>query len=287
RDKAQLQLANDNLLQHKDIYEKVKQRSERGVGRKADLMQVEGRVALAESHVISADANYLNTIVNYRRVVGAMPAEDMQMPASFAEALPVNLQEAQDLVLKNNPDVQIATANVMAANAQYKATRSSYHPQLDLVFEQTWDDNLDGVEGENEGYSIMLKLRYNLFNGGSDMARNKQTAFLVNQSKAQQELTQRAVSEELNLAWTTYKALRRQLIFLKQHVDASVQTLDAYNKQFNLGQRTLLDLLDAHNELFEANRAYTAAQFDSIYQQYRILANLNQLQTQLNNRATQ
>jgi len=286
RDKHQLQLANDNLQQHKQIYERVKQRSDSGVGRKADLMQAEGRLALAETHVIAADTNFYNTTINYNRIVGAMPSEDMQMPQSFAEALPVNLQEALDITLKNNPEVQIAAANVMAANAQHKATRSGYQPQLDLVFEQTWDDNLDGVEGENEGYSIMLKLRYNLFNGGGDTARNRQTAFLVNESKAQQDQAQRLIVEDLNRAWTTYKALRRQLIFLKQHVDASVQTMDAYNKQFNLGQRTLVDLLDANNELFEANRAYSAAQYDSLYHQYRILASMSQLTAKFISRKT-
>lgn len=277
RDKQLLQLANDNLDQHKQIFDRVKQRSEQGVGRKADQMQAEGRLALAESHVIAAETNQFNTSVNYNRVVGTMPENDTQMPASFAEALPDTLQEAIDITLKNNPDVQTANTHVIAARAQHTSSRSNYYPQLDLVFEQTWDENLDGVEGNNDGYSIMLKMRYDLFNGGGDIARSRQTAYLVDESRAQQDYAQRLIVEDLNLAWTTYKALRRQLIFRKQHVDASAQTLDAYTKQFNLGQRTLLDLLDAHNELFEANRAYLAAQFDSIYQQYRILADMGQL----------
>ena len=145
---------------------------------------------------------------------------------------------------------------------------------------ETWDEDLDGLEGENEGYSLMLQLKYNLFNGGGDSAKSKQAAFLVNESKARQDLQQRVAIEELNTAWTTYKAVRNQLIYLKQHVDASVQTQEAYDKQFNLGRRTLLDLLDARNELFQANRAYFSAQHDSMYQQYRILAAMGMLAKQ-------
>jgi len=282
REQQLLALAKENLQAHDKIYKRVKQRADRGVGRKADLNQVEGRLALAESQLIASETNLYNAKVNYLRVVGDMPEDDMLMPASFASALPANLQEALDISLQNNPRLKSAMAEVMAANAQRKVARSGFQPQLDLVFEQNWDENLDGVEGDNDGYSLMLKLRYNLFNGGGDRARSRQAAFRAEESKAIQDRTQREVVENLNLAWTTYKAVRNQLIYLKQHVDASVQTQDAYDKQFNIGRRTLLDLLDARNELFQAKRAYASAQHDSLYQQYRILAAMGMLARQFN-----
>jgi len=282
REQQLLALAKENLQAHDKIYKSVKQRADRGVGRKADLNQVEGRLALAESQLIASETNLYNAKINYLRVVGDMPEDDMLMPASLASALPVNLQEALDVSLQNNPRLKSAMAEVMAANAQRKVARSGFYPQLDLVFEQNWDENLDGVEGDNDGYSLMLKLRYNLFNGGGDRARSRQAAFRAEESKALQDRTQREIVEDLNLAWTTYKAVRNQLIYLKQHVDASAQTQDAYDKQFNIGKRTLLDLLDARNELFQAKRAYASAQHDSLYQQYRILATMGMLARQFN-----
>ncbi len=284
REKRLLDLAADNLEAHKKIYQRVKKRSDRGVGRRADLNQVEGRLALAESQMIASQTNYNNARINYLRVVGSQPDDDMAMPDSFASALPVSLDEALQVSIKDNPSLQSANADVMAADAQRKVASSGYHPQLDLVFEQTWDDNLDGVEGENEGYSLMLQLRYNLFKGGGDRARSQQALYRANESRALQERTQREVVEDLNLAWTTYKAVRNQLIYLKQHVDASVQTQDAYDKQFNLGRRTLLDLLDAQNELYQARRAYISAEFDSLYQQYRVFSNMGMLAKQFNTR---
>lgn len=282
REQQLLALAKENLQAHDKIYKRVKQRADRGVGRKADLNQVEGRLALAESQLIASETNLYNAKVNYLRVVGEMPDDDMLMPASLASALPVNLQETLDISLQNNPRLKSAMAEVMAANAQRKVARSGFHPQLDLVFEQTWDENLDGVEGDNEGYSLMLKMQYNLFNGGGDRARSRQAAFRAEESKALQDRTQREIVEDVNLSWTTYKAIRNQLIYLEQHVDASVQTQDAYDKQFNIGKRTLLDLLDARNELFQAKRAYVSAQHDSLYQQYRILAAMGMLARQFN-----
>ena len=282
REKKQLELAKQNLLVHKKIYDRVKQRSDQGVGRKADLSQVEGRLALAESQVIASEANFYNAQVNYIRVVGIAPSDDMVMPESLASELPINIEEATNVTLKNNPSLKSAMADVMSANAQRKVARSGFHPQLNLVFEQTWDENLDGIEGDNDGYSLMLQFKYNLFNGGGDSARSRQAAFRVEESKALQDKTQREAVEDLNVAWTTYKAVRNQLIFLKQHMDASVQTQDAYEKQFNLGRRTLLDMLDARNELFQAERAYNSAQFDSLYQQYRVLAAMGMLAKQFN-----
>ena len=124
---------------------------------------------------------------------------------------------------------------------------------------------------ENEDALAMLRLRYNLFNGGKDLARRKETAQLINQAKDIRDNTYRQVVESMRLSWVAYQTINSQLNFFKAHQDASIKTNTAYQKQFNIGQRTLLDLLDSANEMFVAKSAYTNAQYDEIFAQYRIL----------------
>lgn len=125
--------------------------------------------------------------------------------------------------------------------------------------------------------TAMLRLRWNLFNGWRDDARKRQTAHLINEAKSIRDNTRREVDESLALSWNAYKALDSQIPYLKQHVDASQETRDAYDKQFGLGKRTLLDLLDSENELFQARRAHTEARNKRLFAQYRILAGIGAL----------
>jgi len=76
----------------------------------------------------------------------------------------------------------------------------------------------------------------------------------------------------MRLSWTAYQTIKRQLVFFKKHRDASILSNAAYQKQFNIGQRTLLDLLDSANEMFSTKSAYTSAKYDTLYSQFRILA---------------
>ena len=172
--------------------------------------------------------------------------------------------------------------DVSAAEAQVRETKSGFYPALDLVFSQSWNKNLDGLEGPNKDYSAMLRLRYNLFNGGADLARKRQAAYVLDETRDQANRTRRQVVESVRLSWNAYRALNDQMGWLKQHADSSLKTRDAYDKQFGIGQRTLLDLLDSENELFQARSAYVRAQYDRLFAEYRILAGTGDLLQQLN-----
>ena len=127
----------------------------------------------------------------------------------------------------------------------------------------------------------MLRLRYNLFNGGKDVARREETAHLISQAKDIRDNTYRQVVESMRLSWVAHTTVQNQLDFFKTHRDASIKALEAYQLQFNIGQRTLLDLLDSANEMFVAKSDYVNAQFDEQFAAYRILASMGGLNQSL------
>jgi adhesin transport system outer membrane protein len=155
-------------------------------------------------------------------------------------------------------------------------------PRLDVEAGTSYNNDLDGIKGRNYDASVMLQLRYNLFNGGKDVARRRETAELINQSKEIRDNTYRQVVESMRLSWVAHQTVKNQLDFFKTHRDASIKTNLAYQKQFNIGQRTLLDLLDSANEMFLAKSAYTTAKYDVIFSEYRILTSKGALNNYLN-----
>ncbi len=264
-----LDLARNTLWEHQNIYDQMALRSKTGVGSKADLDQIAARLALANANMVVAQNNLADAQANFLRVTGFYPnLENMRKPESVS-GLPVSLEEAVARAEENHPTLHSASSDFKAARAQHKAAGSSYWPTLKLEAEKRWDENV-GTEGEDEDLVIALRLKYNLFNGGADKARRKQTAKLIEQSKDIRNNARRQVVESMNLSWNAYEALNAQMKFLLLHVDAAAATKAAYTKQFNIGRRTLLDLLNTETEVVESRRAHINAQYDQLYAGYRI-----------------
>jgi adhesin transport system outer membrane protein len=273
-------LSSENLQAHARIYDQVELRSSSGVGRSSDLAQITGRRASASANMLSDEVNLIDAETNFLRVVGLLP-KSLQPMDTVINKLPATQDEAIELALENHPTLKSASADVAAAMAQYKASKSAHYPRLDLELGARYGDDLDGVEGRDDDLTAMLRLRYNLFAGGKDRARNRQNAHLVNEAKEIRNNTYRQVVESIRLSWAAYDVTQKQLVFQKQHVLASEKTRDAYARQFNLGKRSLLDLLDSENELYEAKRDKTKTWYDHQLSQYRMLVGLNQLKTHL------
>ncbi|MCG3880508.1 TolC family protein, partial [Psychrobacter sp. Ps6] len=107
--------------------------------------------------------------------------------------------------------------------------------------------------------------------GGSDAAKSRQAAYQLNKSKDIRDRALRMLKEGTKLSWSAMELANSQTKYLQEHVDASARTVIAYEKQFKIGQRSLLDVLNTENELFESRKAYLNAHYDGIFAKYRVL----------------
>ncbi|MCH1931043.1 TolC family outer membrane protein [Shewanella sp. A25] len=280
-------LAEKNLNSHKEIYEQIKQRTDSGLGSTADLSQITGRLARANANVVSARNNLFDARAQFIRVVEAEPV-DLIQPVPDADMLPTDLNtglaEAQD----NHPVLRSAANDIRAAENERSSVQASYYPQVSLEVNGNWNNDIGGedgaslipsqnVNGYNNDIVAMVRMKYNLFAGGKDLAREKETAYKLNEAKEIRQRAQREVVEGVNLAWNAYEMLGSQKQYIREHVIASKDTQSAYSQQFNLGQRSLLDLLDTENELFEARKDYLQAEYDEIIAKYRVLNSTGRL----------
>ncbi|WP_111873021.1 TolC family outer membrane protein [Aeromonas bivalvium] len=265
-----LELSKDNLATHEQIRSDISKRTDSGLGSTADQTQIEGRVARAYANQAAAENNYRDAESEFIRVVNETP-RDLVQPVPDASLMPATIETALKTATEAHPTLLSSLQDIEAAKYQHEGSKSGFYPNVAIEVDKNWNEDIDAIKGRNDDLTAMVRMRYNLFRGGSDLAESKATSALYSQAKDIHLNAFRQVEEGTRLAWNAKQSLDQQKIYLQQHVDASYDTVQAYKKQFGLGQRTLLDVLNTENELFEARRSYINAQYDSLLADYRIL----------------
>ena len=274
-----VEAAKSNYIEHKLITQLIEERTSAGVSRGVDLEQATGRLALAESNLITEISNLHDVSARYLRVIGDRPAANVApLPERLKlNGLPTSGAQAMGEGLPGSPTINAAYENVRSAKAQVESNKAGYYPRLDFRAGQNWSNNYAGTAGSWTDSYAELALNYNLYRGGADMAREKQAIELRYQARDLQEKACRDVRQTLAIAYNDLTRLLDQLNFLDQHRLSTEKARQAYRQQFEIGQRTLLDMLNTQNEYFEASRAYTNARYNQIMAQARTLAGMGRL----------
>lgn len=262
-------LAEDNLKNHQRIFDQITLRTEQGVGRQADYEQAEARLAQARNNLLTEQTNLEDSMANYQSVVGKEP-ENLTMPEKFP--VPESLDAARKVMLQDSPLLKQASADVEATRQQYEAAKSRFYPSVNVEVGRTMNDNIDGTRGHSQEWQAMVKMRYNLYNGGSDDAALMSDAYKMKEAQDVKNNALRQLNEELRLSWNALQNAEKQLPIAKDYADRSMTVRSAYQEQFSLGDRSLLDMLDSENEVFTAQRRYVELQFTEMFSTYRINA---------------
>jgi adhesin transport system outer membrane protein len=263
RERRFVALAEENYVQHKITFDQVQQRVKAGVGRGVDLEQVVARVAVAQSGLVAERASLHDAIERYLAVVGSPPpADDGNVADALPDALPSTQATALEEAAQRSPAVAAAIENLRSARAAAEARKSAYQPRIEARVSAADGHNIDGNLYENHDAAAQLVLTWNLFNGGSDSARERQYASLLSQAQNLRDKACLDMRQSVSNAFNDVRRLQEQLGHLDRNVAAIAKARDAYRQQFEIGQRSLLDLLNSETELHGARRALAQAQAD-------------------------
>jgi len=269
-------LATNNLQAHLRVNDQIGLRTERGVGSNADLDQSKARRALAENNLDTAQVDLADAEANFFSAVGRMPDELESLPSIRGE-VPQSLPDARQAMMENNPYLKSAQADVNSAESQYEVAKSPFYPRFDAEAAVGANNNIQGDQGHDNEWRVGVIMNYNLFRGGSDKARLQSDAHKINQAMDIRNNALRMLNENITLAWNAMVNAKKQTPTAREYADTTQRVRAAYQDQFGLGQRTLLDLLDSENELYNANRRYTEVRYTEEFSMYRILANMGEL----------
>ncbi|TFH86864.1 agglutination protein [Billgrantia azerbaijanica] len=275
-------LAQRNYAEHLRVYDQIEQRVRSGAGRGVDLQQINGRLALAESNLMTEASNLHDVTARYQRIVGDLPAENLAPSPVLDERMPASMTEAVTMAFEGNPDFHAALENIEAKRAEESQTQAAFHPRLDLRASTGTYENNNGsfdefVRGRRDRHRVELVASMNLYSGGSDLASFRAASKRVEQAVDERDQACHNVRQTTQIAYNDAQRLREQLEYLNEHRQSIDRVRGAYEQQFDIGERTLLDLLDSENEYFEASRAYANAVYDIRLADARILAATGQL----------
>ena len=281
RQRRLLALAEDNLSQHQQAATKLESRFKAGVGRGVDLDQARARLALAEANRDTELANLHDVAARYQRIVGESPAADMGSVELLRTGLPTSAEEAARTAVQRSAAIASGIESVRAARAAEAASRSAFQPQVSARAQVGAGHNLGGIVDRKSDASVGVVMNWNIFDGGGDRARASEKQKLVQQAMDLRDKACRDVRQTALIAFNDSAKLGAQLGTLGRNTAAIERARDAYRQQFEIGQRSLLDLLNAESESYTARRALTNAAYDRALAYARTLAATTQLTTQL------
>ncbi|MCK8515463.1 TolC family outer membrane protein [Methylonatrum kenyense] len=283
RQQTLVELARDNYARHREVFDQIEERTRTGVGRGVDLEQISGRLALAESNLLTEASNLHDVTARYQRIVGELPQDNLERTELDGSSIPEDVRDVLTMAYEGNPGFHAAIENISSAQANVSTQRSAFHPRLDLQARQSTNRNAEPFLGTGDRDItgdrgvVELVLSFNLFRGGSDRAAVSRA---TNELFEAMDLRDQAcidLRQDAQVAFNDRRRLAQQKDALNQHRLSVEKVRVAFKEQFDIGQRTLLDVLDTENEFFQASRAYVNAIHDQTIAEGRVLDAMGRL----------
>lgn len=275
--REQLDVARENVAIHDKTLSDVTALADAGRGRRADVIQADARRALAASSVQQLVGQLGQTESAYKHVTGRLPA-DLDPTPDLASRIPPTLEHAVRDAEASHPAVRSAEKEFEAAQFDRDSTRARVAlPRVTIEAGGSRNRDIDGIAGPNRDAYAMLRLRYNLFRGFGDVERVRESEARIDEAIAALTRARNDVERDIRQAWDTLAADRVRLPQLAAYAQASADVAEAYRLQFQLGQRSLLDVLNAENERFNSVGGLIAGRAAVHTGEIRLLASLGRL----------
>lgn len=275
--RALIGIAADNEKRHQETLAQVSRLADVGQGRRADAQQADARLALAQASLTQLRSQIAQAAAAFLHLTGQPPATLVDA-GSFETRLPASLPAALAATLEAHPAIRAAQKELLAAQADRESARSRLtSPRLALEIGTGANQDLDGLRGTSAESFAMLRLRYNLFRGGIDDARVREAEARMDEAQANYDRARNDTERDLRQAWQGLAEDRIRLPQLQRYATASAQVVGSYRLQFSIGQRTLLDVLNAENELFAARSSQYTAVYSVAVGELRVLATMGKL----------
>lgn len=264
-------ITRDNVAYHDQMSERIELGTVGGSLSVADRQQAEERLYGARAQATEAVEEVKAAEARFIRLVGKAVGK-VSDPPGAGRALPSGLNQAIILARRNNPSLASAQADVDAAYGLVKVAESRFYPKLSLEARARAGQDLDGVPGEDRELRAGVVLDWNLYNGGIDAANRQEQIRRVDEATMAMHRIAREVEESVRLAWDRRQQQAERLQSLRRQLSAADDLVKSYSDQFAIGQRSLIDLLDAQSARMNARITVQTAQAAVKLAEFRILA---------------
>lgn len=284
--KSQLDFNTQNVKRLEQQNDATLQEFEVGLLTRTDVSQSEARLAEARSGLIRAQGLLEQRLARFEEVAGRRFAQELYILPDqvFSDLLrgilPHDLQESERLALAQHPLRLAAELDIMASEANIDANRSALFPEISLngSVAHRDDDGLAGVNrNEQTSASIGLTASFPLYNAGLTRSRIRQAKVQTFSARHNHEAVERTVSQNVKSVWQDYKTAQAVLTSTEAQLAAARTAREGVYSEREVGARTVLDALDADQELLNAQLEHLTAQRDLLVAKFSLLEATGQL----------
>ena len=266
--------ATDNVVFHEQMTVNLSEGVSQGSISVADLQQAEERLQAAQVLLAEAEENLTNARTSLKRLTG-LDITQVNVPPVLAQRLPANEAAAIGLARTSNPLVLEAQADVDATNAMVTSAKGELAPRIGVDLTGRIGEDIDGFQGETNDIQGRVYVRWQLFDGGRRAAQVQEMVRRSSEARYRLHDRVRQAEEDVRNAWTAMTTQKTVFSALERQAQVSDDLLLSYRSQFNIGRRSLLDVLDAQNTRFNTQVRRETSRFSEIFAQYQVLAATN------------
>lgn len=269
-------LGEQNVANHEKIFSNVNSRFSGGRAGEGDLEQARERVENARAALAEFRKSLEDARAKYRKVVGFEPF-NLRFPGPLG-GMPGTRDEALAVAVRFNPTILAAQADADAAKHAFRVTDGAFVPTFALEGRATHSDNTYPYLGTNhEDYSGKVVMSWDIFRGGQDAWRRSEMAERHTEATMRHARLQRDALESIDKAWAARTITATRVAALTRQLGADRKTIAAFDKEYELGQRSLIDLLNAQNQYFNAAVSLTSSRGVIVFADYQLLAAMGTL----------
>ncbi len=269
RNRALIDLCENNIAEHEKILELTRIRLNSGGGTQVDVNQAEASLEEAKSRLVQARQGLEDAEAGYLKVFGSK-AEHLAMPERPKQAIPPTLEEGIALAMDNNRALKAAHLAIKQKEKESESAKGLHLPRLYAKVAGGHSDNTGGYEQNYHDVSAMLQMSFNLYSGGSLSAAIREAKSELSKSVQDAEEVRREVENNVRTAYSFHHATWKLLPILRDLTDENADIVVSYADQFRMGKRSLLDLVSAQKSLFSSQQVYLNAQAAHTFSYYRI-----------------
>lgn len=261
RDLAVVELNIKNVQRVRRQLQATGDRFRVGEVTRTDVSQAEARLARATADRVQAEGNLISSRAIYRNIIGEAPGELAQ---PTLKDLPASETEAQELAGGANPDVIAAEFDEKAARDDIKVIHGELLPELNVKGTLSASDEASSPTSSRNRGEIMAELTIPLYQAGDVYSRLRETKEVASQRRQQVHEARRNAIEAAARAWESLSTARARVRAFQEEVRANEIALIGVETEALVGTRIVLDILDAEQELLDAEVNLVRSQRDEI-----------------------
>jgi adhesin transport system outer membrane protein len=271
RQRDLLTIARANVDDHVKILDKIRTGAEGGTVTDGDVSQASARQSQARANVSLTEEALRRAEALFVQKVGDMPGT-MALPAIPREKLSANLEDAIREAVTRSPTLAVYESDIKVSQAEYDASGSTLYPRIELQANATTGNDLNGIDGDDNRQSVLGVMRWNLYRGGADHARQREFMYRHAVSKERRAEGARQVEKDVRDTWAGMMSASQRAQQFQEQAASNEKVVSVYLDQFSLDRRTLLDVLDSQNELFVSRSSHVNALYTEMFAVFRVLA---------------